>query len=157
MLTNCAAGLAPPRVKLNVSGLLGTLIVGAEVTLSVTPIVTGLPVAPVAVTVIEPLYVPAANPDGFTETLIGLLTVPPGGAGSQALPPLVVDAEVVYVNPLVPVMFTVCWAGFAPPSVKLNVSGVLGIFIVGAVTCSVTLIVAGLPVAPVEVTVIEPV
>jgi hypothetical protein len=95
MFTNCAAGDAPPTVKLNVSVAVGTFMVGDAVTFSVTLIVAGLPVAPVEVTVIEPVYWPCANPDGFTETLMLLETVPPAGAGSHPVPPLLVDAEVV--------------------------------------------------------------
>jgi hypothetical protein len=41
----------------------------AAVTVSVTEIVCGLFVAPVAVTAIEPVYVPGIKPVGLTETV----------------------------------------------------------------------------------------
>jgi len=41
----------------------------ALLTTKLTLVVAGLPVAPEDVTVTVPLYVPAAKPDGFTDTL----------------------------------------------------------------------------------------
>ena len=73
MLSVWFAGFAPPAValKLKLVGL--TPIVGeggAAFTVSVTGTLTGVLVAPVAETVIVPLYVPAARPEMLTESVL---------------------------------------------------------------------------------------
>jgi hypothetical protein len=68
--TFCEAGVVPPvwYEKVSVVGL--SVKLGVEdVTLNVTAMVCGLLLAPVAVTVTVPLYVPAARPEVFTPTL----------------------------------------------------------------------------------------
>ena len=77
----------------------------AAVTLSVTGMLAGLPVAPVDVTVTAPVYIPAVRPVVLIEMLTDDdgETVPlPGVAESQEDPPL----EVVKEIPGVPVMLT---------------------------------------------------
>jgi hypothetical protein len=71
IVIDCAAGGAPRHVE-NVRAVDDTASV-LKPTASVTGIVTGLLLAPADVTVIVPLYVPAANPAVITDT-----DVPPG-------------------------------------------------------------------------------
>jgi hypothetical protein len=66
------------------------LIAGALVTVSVTGKLFGLLLAPGAVIVIVPLYVPVARPAGFTETLRLVGAVPLAGVTDSQLPPLAI-------------------------------------------------------------------
>jgi len=89
----------------------------APVTLSVTGMLPGLPVAPVEVTVTVPVCCPTdrpARPAGLMDTLMDCGTVPLAVADSQA------DAapvDVVKAMPAVPLMFTIWAAGVLPPTV----------------------------------------
>ncbi len=80
----------------------------------------GLPVAPVAVTVTDPLYMPAVvNPDRtdwFSDTLMEDGIVPLGVDESHEPPVAVVEA-VVKLVPDVPEILTDCAWGTAPPMV----------------------------------------
>jgi hypothetical protein len=65
-------------------------MVGALVTVRLTAIFWGLLLAPGAVIVIVPLYVPGFNPVGFTDTLKLAAVVPLAGVAESQLPPVVV-------------------------------------------------------------------
>ena len=81
---------------MKLSGVVFTVMVGA-VTLRVTGMTAGLPVAPMEATVTVPLYIPADRPDKtdeFIDTLSDEGTGPPGVAESQA-PPVVVPGVAV--------------------------------------------------------------
>src|ERR687888_506106 len=131
-------------------------LLAAEVTVSVTAIVFGEPVAPavVAVTVTVAVYVPAASPvtDGLTESVAGAVAL----AGVTVSHDASSDAVTSNVPPPVFVTDTVCAAGFAPPctAVKARLVGETdSAGGVGGSTVSVTGMVFGEPVAPVAVTV----
>ena len=71
----------------------------ALLTTSVTVVVVGLPVAPEDVTLTVPVYVPAAKPDGFTETLSDPeVVLPLAGLADNQDPPDVVATAVVKLN-----------------------------------------------------------
>src|SRR5579871_200142 len=92
-------------------------ITGSLVTLSVTAICSGLLPAPLAVTVIVPVYVPGASPVGFTPTAKGVPAVPVAGTVNQL--PLLFAVEAAKVRGIAPlVLFTVtfCAAGVAVAS-----------------------------------------
>ena len=91
--TVCGDGFDPPGMELNVSGVVGTVSVFWLTTTIDTGIVAGLPVAPAAVTVTVPLYVPAAKPVVFTDTVMLPGTVPLVAASHD--PPLVVAGVAV--------------------------------------------------------------
>ena len=153
--TGWAAGLEPPAVAVNESVDGDTASTGeAGLTLSVTLIVFGDPVAPAAATVTAVVYVPAESPaiDGVTVSVAGA----DPDAGETLSHDTDSDAVKLSVPPPVLVMLAVCAAGLAPPTVALNVmlvaetasAGVAGL------TVSVTSIVFGEPVAPDAATVI---
>ena len=89
-----------------------TVKAGAAETVSVTAIVAGLLDAPDAVTVIDPLYVPAAKAAGLTVTVAFPGVVPLAGLTASQEPPL---AARLYERPLVPPMLIACPAGTDPP------------------------------------------
>jgi len=117
-----ANGFAPPWVPVKVS------VVG--VTLKPPPAGAMLKVtatewrAELVAMAIVPLYVPAASPDGFTETLRVRLVVslPEGETESQGVPPFRTDADTVNVVVRVAVTLTVCDGGADPPAVARNES-----------------------------------
>ena len=68
-------------------------------TTRVTLLLTGLPVAPDEVTLTVPVYVPAAKPDGLTDTLTAPDEVLPlAGPADNHVPPEVVDTAVVKLS-----------------------------------------------------------
>jgi hypothetical protein len=159
--TFCAAGLAPPAVPLKVSVAGVKAIAGpGGFTLSVTATVCGVLVAPGAVTVIVPLYVPAAKPEMFTAAATVLGAVPEVGETLSQLPPEVVEAAAVQVIVPPPVLeiSTFWFAGLDPPAVAVKVSeaGVNAMVGGGAATFNVTAMVCGEFVAPAAVMVMVP-
>ena len=110
-----AGGVVPPVWKAKLSDVVLRFKVGPT-----TTIVTGMvaEVAPGAETVTEPLNVPGVvKPEVTTETLIDEGTVPPDVAASHELGPELVDTDVVYTSPDVPVILTGCAVGAVPPIV----------------------------------------
>ena len=71
----CELGTAPP-IEANESEVGAATMLGA-VTFNVTVTVSGLLVAPVAVSRMVPVYVPAASPAALTETVSGVPPVVP--------------------------------------------------------------------------------
>src|SRR4051794_24647441 len=154
--TVLAAGLVPPAVAVKASVVGETESAGGVggLTVSVTVIVFGEPVAPVAVTVTSVVYVPAARPliDGVT--VIVPVFVPVAG---DRLSHVALSDAVQSIDPP-PVLLTesVLAAGSDPPAVavKARLEGVTdragG---VGGSTVRVTGMVFGEPVAPDAVTV----
>ena len=149
------AGLAPPATELN-ARLAGetasTGVAAAGSTVKVTGTSLGDPVAPVAVTLTLPVYVPAARPLTSADTVRSRGAVPDAGvtdshgASSEAVkesvpPPLLATLSVLD-------------AGLVPPAVaeKDRLAGVTE-SAGAAATVSVTGICFGEPVVPVEVTV----
>ena len=76
-------------MKLSWLGLTAMLDAGPSVTTNVTLMLCGLPVAPGAVMVTVPLYVPAAKLAGFTETLTVPELLPLLGVADNHVPPTV--------------------------------------------------------------------
>src|SRR3990172_8349429 len=123
--------LMPWKTPLNVlpelpggAGLSNVTLTLAAATVNVTPIVFGLPVAPLAVAVIVAVYVPVASPVGLTETLTVALPAP---AASDVLNHAAVSLT-VHVSVPPPVLLIVrLWAtGAVPPctAVKDRLLGV---------------------------------
>ena len=155
MLRFCEAGVLPPIWKLKVSAAGLTFSKGAELTVKVTETVTGLLPALEELTVIVPLYVFAASPVGFTETLKLWGVVPLPGLTDSQLPP---DADAVKLSaePVLPTL-TFWDGGFEPPVVKENDSADgLTVRFGAAVTVSVTGTDNGLFEAPPDVIVMVP-
>jgi hypothetical protein len=102
--------MGPTRLVAEFSMAVMTMADGAETT-RLTEIVWGLFDAPVAVTVIAPWYVFAANPEGLTEIVI----VPPA---AEAVSHVAFETtETARLPPPVFVTETVCEGGVVPPTV----------------------------------------
>ena len=130
-------------------------IVGAVVMVKVTGMVLGLLVAPEALTVIVPVYVPTARPEILTdaasvEGAVPLLGLRESHEASS-------EADHARVPPPVLVMETFCEDGLELPctAVKLNEVG-LNPIAGGGLTVRVTEMLRGLLLAPVALTVIVP-
>src|SRR3954470_4215591 len=154
--TVLAAGLVPPAVAVKASVVGETESAGGVggLTVSVTVIVFGDPVAPVAVTVTSVVYVPAARPVIDGVTVIVPVFVPLAG---DRLSHVALSAAVQSIDPP-PVLLTdsVLAAGSEPPAVavKARLPGVTdSAGGVGGSTVRVTGMVLGEPVAPEAVTV----
>jgi hypothetical protein len=106
----CCAKLRPPPIA----------ITGP--TISVTLAVTGLLTAGADATEIAPVYVPAANPAGLTDTeRFAGVVAPEGDTDSQFPPEFVITDEVMAIpDPAVTSRF--CAAGAGPPDTALNVN-----------------------------------
>jgi len=100
-------------VNVNVVGLRVT-VMGGTLTLRVTGIVSGLLEAPLEVIVMAPLYVDAAKPAVFTETVKEPGVLPAAGLSDNHDPP---DAAAVKAILVPPVMLTTWAAGAVPPIV----------------------------------------
>lgn len=114
----CGAGGAPPVWKLNdivvelrVSD--GPALPGPTVKMMLT--VCGPEVPPEGVTVIEPLYVPAARPVGLMPTLSVVGAALAGEDTMSQLPGAGDVANVKFSGALLLVTETVCCAGGCPP------------------------------------------
>ena len=154
--TVLAAGLVPPAVAVKASVVGETESAGGVggLTVSVTVIVFGEPVAPVAVTVISVVYVPAASPviDGVTVIVPAFVPLVGDTLSHVALS----DAVQSIVSPPVLLTASVLAAGSEPPAVavKARLAGVTdSAGGVGGSTVRVTGMVFGEPVAPDAVTV----
>src|SRR3954452_1184392 len=147
-LTVCVPGFAPPWAAENASVAGATASVGGGVTVSVTGMVFGEPVAPEAVTVTLPLYVPAPRPEmlGVTVSVCG--AVPE--AGDTVIH--VASSEAVNDSVPAPVLDTsiVLAAGSVPPAVAENdrLDGETPSTGCGGSTVSVTATVLGEPLVP---------
>jgi hypothetical protein len=103
MVAGCVAGLEPPTrpAKVRATGA-AAMVQGGE-TVRVTGIDCGLPVAPVAVIVTVPVYVPGVSPASAAETPIEAValdaTLPDAGA-TLSHPPLVVACKESVTPPL---------------------------------------------------------
>jgi hypothetical protein len=164
-VTLVGAGFVPlPCVPLNVKVVTETESAGGGGggdTTNVTVITAGEPCAPVAVTVMCPVYVPAAKLPSVAETC----SVCDGGADPLAGETASQEESLLAVNESVPAPVfdnvTFAGGGFAPLAcVALNES----VFVEsvstgggGAATVNVTVIIAGDPCAPEAVTVMCPV
>jgi hypothetical protein len=130
--------------------------VSGAVTVSVTDTVCGLFDARVELTVTVPLYVPAARPVRFTDTLSDPGVVPVGGlTTSQPAGDDDADAVKRIAEPPPAVTPTVCAAGAEPPSAAVKLKTLVS-SVSGAVTVSVTDTVCGLFDATAELTVTVP-
>jgi hypothetical protein len=151
-----AAGLEPPAVALNdrLDGVTESAGGTGASSVNVTGIVFGEPSAPVAVTVMSVVYVPAARPLIVGVTVMVPELVPLAGA---TLSHVALSDAVQSIDPA-PVLLTdsVLAAGLEPPAVPLN-DRLVGVTEsaggVGASSVNVTGIVLGEPVAPAAVTV----
>src|SRR5690349_17993811 len=118
--TVLAAGLVPPAVPVKASVVGETDRAGGvgALTVSVTVIVFGEPVAPVAATVMSVVYVPAARPVIDGVTVIVPVSVPLAGdrLSHVALP----DAVQFIVSPPVLLTDSVLAAGSEPPAVAVK-------------------------------------
>jgi hypothetical protein len=168
IVTVWSAGLDPPCTAVKVSDVGDNPIVGAGgVTVKVTGMSCGVFVAPVAVTRIVPLYVPAVRLPKVIRAVnvcvLAPLTLPEGDAGTRlrkALPS-VTDADQLSVLPAGPLseMVTVWSAGLVPPwtAEKLNDVEDKPMVGGGGDTVNVTAMSCGVFVAPVAVTLMFPV
>ena len=158
-LSVCAAGLPPPWVAEN-EKLVGLAPMaggtGAAITVSVTGTDCGVLVAPVAVIVIVPLYVPAVRLAVFTLTVTVLGAEPEAGLRVNHAALSLTDQ--LMVPPPVFVMLSVWLAGFKAPCVpvKVKLVGFSPIVSGAAVTVRVTGTVCGVLVAPVALRVMMP-
>ena len=118
--TVLAAGLVPPAVavKARVVGETDSAGGVGGLTVSVTVIVFGEPVAPVAVTVTSVVYVPAASPviDGVTVIVPAFVPL----AGDTLSHVALSDAVQSIVPPPVLLTASVLAAGSEPPAVAVN-------------------------------------
>ena len=88
---------------------------------------TGTLTLPVAYfSAMEPVYEPAANPEGCTETVMLRLVVrlPDGEIVNQAEPPFCVDAAAVNAVAAGALTVNTCAAGVAPPAVAAKLRDV---------------------------------
>ncbi len=103
-------------------------LICGPVTPRLTDTVCGLLLAPIALTAIEPLYVPGLSPAGLTETVGDAGVVPPVGVTDSQKP----DVATVKAAAVVPDSVTVCEGGGVEPARNENVSPLGVAEIVGA-------------------------
>lgn len=149
--TVCAAGGGLPAVNVNASGFGVAVSDAAAETVSITATVCATPLA--GVTVMLPLYVPAARPAGLTETLKVAFPVADPGVTASHVPPLLVPALAVKLCE--PVICRLCAAGSVPFCVYVNASvdGLMETGTLPLATVNVTAICVTTPPAVVKVTV----